>query len=368
MRFSLLAASLLAATGYRIGQVGTTAGQRACAVRMFETSDGPISITRSRESRQLSTKTGRVVVTDGSGSFYKSRDLIQTLHNFGTFRYISAFGPSVADSKKSLMTRNSRYSGLNDVLTFEDGEFSAAMTDADAWLAINADVAELPTQLSAAKAAGVSRVFLLFSDSAEVDAAALDEAFSGCDTSYTLMRTGSLVDVSAGGGLKLADADVPVCEDVSKEDVFRFVTEALTLPEAASRAFSLCPSDGTVESLKQVRYAGYERREEVQMLLSGLIKEQEEEGSAMLSAEEQAEKEEAVLRSSAEVAAEREEELKMLLARARKRGEETQARLEFEAAEKLAFRQEQEKYYKAPSDEDAPSTPPVEGGDDKPEA
>lgn len=142
-----------------------------------------------------------------------------------------------------------------------------------------------------------------------------------------------------------------MCDDVAQEDVCRFITEALTLPEASRRLFSLCPSERTESSLKQMRYAGYERREEVQMLLAGLIKEQEDD-EAEPSEAEAAEKAEAVMRSSAEVAAEREEELKALLARAKERGEATAKRLSYEEAEKEAHRKEQEKYYKAPLPKD----------------
>ena len=87
----------------------------------------------------------------------------------------------------------------------------------------------------------------------------------------------------------------------------------------------------------------------------------------------QAEQAELVLRSEAELAAEREEELKALLAKARKRGEETQARLKYEADEKDAFRKSQEKYYEgystrgdSPSDSgsDEPSETPETPADD----
>lgn len=334
---------------------------------MFE--EGPKSITRSQESKMREAKTaGRIMVTDGSGSFYSSRTMIQTLHDFGSFTEISAFGVSIAESKKMLLTRQSRYSGLNDVLTFEEGEVTTAFSGAAAWLAINANEAELPAQIAAATAAGISRIFLLLSSSLD-DMPSVEALLAASGAEYTLMRTGTLVEDTSAGGLKLDDIEMPVCEDVSKEDVFRFVTEALTLPEASARSFSLCPSTATVDSLKQVRYAGYERREEVQMLLSGLIKEQ---GATEPTAEEAAEKEEAVMRSSAEVEAEREGELKMLLERARKRGEETQARLQFEAIEKEKQRQEMATYYQSPSaadegegggDASSPDSPPPSDDD-----
>lgn len=341
-------------------------GRRACDVTMFEEfrpklDAATTKVTRSRESRISSTKqSGRIVVTEGTGSFYKTRTMVQTLHDFGSFGQITAFADSVADSKKMLMSRSSRYSGLNDALDFQEGSLAAAMDGAAAWLAINAHEASLPEQIAAAQEAGVSRVFVLLSADGPTDALAdvpaLEALLSSGGMEYTVMRTGSLVDAPSGGGLKLGEVDMPVCEDVAKEDVFRFITEALTLPEADRRLFSLCPSEGTVESLRQLRYAGYERREEVQMLLKGMIQEQTEAATE----EETAEKTEAVLRSQAEVEAEREEELKMLLERARVRGEQAKARFEYLEAEKEAHRKEQEKYYKAPLPDDDAGDKPAE--------
>jgi len=338
--------------GYTLAAHGLASGRRAC-VSMFEEAEAvrPTTITRSRETPFRSSKTGgRIVVTDGTGSFYKSRTMIQTLFDFGTFGEITAFSSSVADSKKMILSRQSRYSGLNDALSFEEGEFAPALDGASAWLAINADESTFAAQVTTAKAAGISRVFVLLSPDGPVsDVPTIESVLSSAGVEYTVMRTGSLVGTGAGGGLKLDEVDVPTCEDVAKDDVFRFVTEALSLPEAAGRVFSLCPSTETADSLRQVRYAGYERRDEVKMLLTGLIKEPELEEA---TPEETAEKAEAVMRSAAEVDAEREEELKMLLARARKRGEETQAKMAYLAKEKEAHRKEQEKYYKAPLPED----------------
>ena len=148
------------------------------------------------------------------------------------------------------------------------------------------------------------------------------------------------------------------CWQVPKEDVFRFVTEALTLPEATGRTFSLCPSANTAGKLKEMRLCGYERRDEVKALLGGMVMDEEAEAAAAapVTAEEAEEREALVLRSEAEVAAEREAELQMLLQRARQRGVEVQQKLKYEEEEKAAKRKEAEQYYKAPK------TPGEEGG------
>jgi len=318
------------------------------------------TVTRSREvglDRQ-----GSMVVTDDSGSFYGSRTIFTMLNDFGRYASIKAVSDSVVDAKKALISRAGRYSGLLDVLSFHEGEPSAAFEGAASWLAINADESTIGPKIDAAAAAGVSRVFVLISD-AVAASDALETQLKASGMAYTIMRVGKLVGTPSGVGYKLGELDLPVCEDVAKEDVFRFVTEALTLDDAHNRAFSLCPSEGTTASLKEMRLCGYERRDEVRLLLKGVVPDAE----AVAAEAEVADAEEAelVLRSEAEVAAEREAELKVLLQKARQRGIETQQRMAFEEAERLAKRKEQEKYYSSspeddstPKPSDTPDTPP----------
>jgi len=250
------------------------------------------------------------------------------------------------------------------VLSFHEGEPTAAFEGAASWLAINADETTLGPKIDAAAAAGVSRVFVLISD-AVATSDSLEAKLQASGMAYTVMRVGKLVDTPSGAGYKLGELDLPVCEDVAKEDVFRFVTEALTLDDAHGLAFSLCPSEGTTASLKEMRLCGYERRDEVRLLLQGAVPDAD---AVAAEAEAVSEAEvELVLRSEAEVAAEREEELKVLLEKARQRGIETQQRMAFEEAERLAKRKEQEKYYSAPPEpsdskptpSDTPETPPA---------
>jgi len=336
---------------------------------MFEskpTDEDPLSITSVTRSREALTKrAGSVVVTDGSGSFYASRQMFQMLHDFGRYESIVASSASTADAKKMLISRTGRYSGLLDVLTFhEDAEPTAAFAGADSWLAISPDETSLAAQVDAAVAAGVRRIFLLLSAAAE-NGAALEEKLAASDVKYTVMRTGPLVAGPGGEGLKLGELDMPVCEDVPRDDVFRFAVEALTLSEADGRVFSLCPAPGVTSTLKEMRLCGYDRREEIQLLLQGTVREPE--AAAEPSAAESAEAAEMVMRSEAEVAAERAEELEKLLARARQRGVETQERMVFEEAEKAARRKEQEKYYSKPDgDDDGPTDTPDEISDAPP--
>lgn len=292
------------------------------------------SVTRSQDVG--SGRTGSIVVTDGTGSFYESRAVFQSLFDFGNWASIVASSGSTADAKKVLISRAARYSGLSDILAYHEGA-TPTFDGADAWLGIYPEEESLGPLVHAASAAGVSKLFLLL-PSALPDVDAIESLLSESGLDYTVMRTGDLSPETGGSGLRLGPFDEAVCETVPQEDVFRFITEALTLPEASQRAFSLCPAPGVSSTLKQMRLCGYERREEVQLLLSGLLREEappvETSGAEIVAAAE------LVLRSEAEVAAERADELKGLLERARKRGVETQARLDFEKDELLAKRAE----------------------------
>jgi len=304
------------------------------------------------------------VVTDGTDNLYASRTLFPVLHDFGRFKSIVAHGKSIVENKKALLTRQARYGGLLDVLSFAEGPLAEAFDGADTWVAINADEAVVAANIDAAVAAGVSRVVVLLTGDGPTvglaDSKALEAKLSGVD--YTVIRTGELAGESVGGGLKLADVDVPTCEDVSKGDVFRFVTEIITMPEASNRLFSLCPSEGTESTLKQLRLSGYERRDEYQLLLSSKLLEPEAETDK--SEEQVKEEQELVLRTEAELAAERESELKALVAKAKARGEAQQRKLEYEEKEKAIHRKEQEKYYKSPLPKDDDDiTPPITDSD-----
>lgn len=174
------------------------------------------------------------------------------MHDFGRYASITAVTDSVVEAKKILISRSGRYSGLLDVLGFHEGAPSSAFKPGDTWLALNPEQESLAAQIDAAAAAGVTRAFLLLSE-ALADEETLDAKLSASGMDYTVMRTGAMVNEGSGGGLKLGELNMPVCEDVAREDVFRFVTEALTLPEASKRSFSLCPSEGAVSTLKQMR-------------------------------------------------------------------------------------------------------------------
>jgi len=290
----------------------------------------------------------QVVVTDGTDSFYGSRAVFQSLFDHADFDEIKALSSSVAEAKKMLISRQARYSGLIDVLKFSEGSLSEGMAGATMWVAMNAKPDVLSEQIAAAKQAGIKRAFvhLCSPEYASLDTKALEATLQGSGMSFTLLRTGKLSEKGAGGALKLEEVDIPTCEEVAKEDVFRFITEALTLPEAYGRTFSLCPSLDASQ-LKEMRFAGCTRREEVEALLKGQLKEKlkEEEEVPKMTQEEEA-------ISKAEDSAKREEELKMLLQRAKEKGIENQKRMKKEEEAKKELREQRATYFKSPPSDD----------------
>jgi len=308
---------------------------------------------------------GKVVVTDGTDSFYGSRTIFQMLHDYGDYSAIIASSSCVSDAKKMLLSRTARYSGLLDLLTFNEGDISEAFAGADTWVSMNSDGGALTAQVAAAKAAGVKRIFLHFSSEGPTDVPddALESALDG--VTYTVMRTGALMAGGSGGGLKLGSVSEPTCAELCKEDVYRILAEAITLDSAYGRMFSLCPSED-VAQFKEMRMAGCGRREEADALLKGMIKEKEPDPEA--SPEEAAAKAEEVAVSEAEQEAKREEELKMLIERARVRGQETAEREAKEEEEKQKLRAERNAYFaqlepkedKDGEDGDSPPPPPAD--------
>jgi len=110
------------------------------------------SVTRSRDVGL--DRTGSIVVTDGTGSFYQSRTMFNLLNDFGRYKSIIASSDDMADAKKMLISRQGRYSGLLDVLSFHEG--ATPFSEAETWLAISPDESSLASQIDAA-AAPVSR-------------------------------------------------------------------------------------------------------------------------------------------------------------------------------------------------------------------
>jgi hypothetical protein len=323
----------------------------------------PTRAVRAVRGESACMMAGKVVVTDGTSSFYESRGIFQSLHDHGDFSGIEAYSSgsgTTADAKKMLLSRNARYSGLLDLLTFSEGEPAEAFTGADTWLSLNSDGAAVSAQLAAAKAAGVKRVLLHFSADGPTDgtdAGSLSGELSGL--TYTVLRTGTLTKASGGGGMKVGELADPTCGEATKDDVYRIMTEALSLDSASGKMLSLCATDDVVQ-LKAMRQAGCTRREEADALLGGKIKETEVVAEAEETAEQKAERTKTETQKSEEQKASDEDELAKLIAKARQRGAEAAAEQAILEAEKAAMREERDAYYKT-----LPDPMDSKGKDDK---
>lgn len=257
-----------------------------------------IRAPRSRAAVQSLRMAGTCLITDGTDSFYGSRNIFQVLHDVADYDKFVAFSSSVASAKKMCISRQARYSGLIDILEFAEGsdaELASAFDGVGTWLVMNGDTSALPAQVAAAGKAGVSRIFvhLAAADSAPADVGAVKTALEASGATFTLMRTGGFSKKGSGGGLVLGEVDLPVCDEVPLEDAQRFLVEAMGLEEAHGRSFSLCPSVDQTQ-LKQMRMAGCTRAEEAAALLKGVIveklpeeRETEAEDAAVAKAKEE---------------------------------------------------------------------------------
>ena len=177
--------------------------------------DSITTVTRSREVRRpprgLRRRDGRLRLV------LRQPHHFQHALRFRQFRlHHRLLGGYRQRQKDAHQPADSLFGASIDVLEFVEGAPAGGAFSSDVWLAIDPDEAALPMQLTAAAAAGVKRVFLLLSD-ALADAAALDTQLAASGLEYTVMRTGPLVAGPGGSGLKLAELDMPVCDEVPRE-------------------------------------------------------------------------------------------------------------------------------------------------------
>jgi len=295
----------------------------------------------------VDTSTGTVIVTDGTDGIYGIRSVFQDLHDYGKWQSIRPFCSSVAKAKKMLTSREARYSGLMDKLDYYDGELADAMSGCVAWLGLNFKCSDMAQQIDAAKVAGVKRCILMFSGSDVSDVPALEAALQASGMDYTVIRTGELTGDESGAALAIASVDEAVCESMPLLDATRVACEALTVPESFNKMMSVCAADDA-SVLKEMRYAGADRRQEIIAMLRGEVaeatkKKQEEEAKKVAAKDEEVSKAKAELNQTPE---EREAEIKNLLEKARQRGIEQKERMEREEAEKKKKREERQTYYK----------------------
>jgi len=319
--------------------------------------------TRGRASAPVMVAVDTLIVTDGTDSFYGSQNVLLYLHMTGLFASITAFSSSARNAKKALLTRELSSSGLFQKLHVAEGgaaELAKAFGEATVWVAVNADEHNILEQVAAAGRSGVKRAFihLVASGTPMVDTDALTKALIVSGMEYTLMRTGELVNGGTGSELILSDIDLPSCDELPREDVFRFLAEALTLEAAVGRAFSLCVAANNSQ-LQEMRRAGLSHREMVEASLQGKIEDDPErtrdpvEDAAEAARNKQQEEEEEEDRT---------EEYRRLFAQAEERKRRYK---EEKAKEEEYWKTLREKYAeKYPLPTPRPTRPPMDDGTD----
>jgi len=159
---------------------------------------------------------------------------------------------------------------------------------------LNADGAQLPNQIRAARDAGVRRILVTISlggaSDTLNDVQGLQRLLEESGITYTVIRTGELSNDVLGAPMRIDSVDTPSCAELSRDDAFRVAMEALTIPAANNKMFSLCPAeeDETKSVYREMRFAGADRRQEVVALIKGAVEKRQ------MELKEKTEKEQAV--------------------------------------------------------------------------
>lgn len=121
----------------------------------------------------MSVDGGKVLVSGFLNSKERTDQFVfDILQAQGKWDKIVAFAESMSFAKKRLISRRSRYSGLLDVLEFDEGDRNDAsvmegkLAGCSAWLCFDCDGGKISDSVEAAKKAGVQKIVLTSSISA----------------------------------------------------------------------------------------------------------------------------------------------------------------------------------------------------------
>ncbi|KAG5178540.1 hypothetical protein JKP88DRAFT_215700 [Tribonema minus] len=204
--------------------------------------------------------------------------VFDVLHAQSSWSKIVAFSPSTAFAKKRLISRTSRYSGLLDILEFDEGDHcdGAVMAEklqgVDAWLCFGCAADKVAALVDVAKASGIkSLVMLATMSAADAKANGVLEKFESAGMRFTFIRVGEIAEGKESGAITTTELteDLPM-ESVLREDAVRVAAEAFRIDAAANKAFALGKGDeAALEFLKTLREQGKDRVEELTSLLEG---------------------------------------------------------------------------------------------------
>ncbi|CAM9426533.1 unnamed protein product [Ectocarpus sp. 8 AP-2014] len=227
----------------------------------------------------MSADGGKVLVTGFLNSKQRTDQFVfDILQAQGRWEKIVAFSDSVSFAKKRLVSRKSRYSGLLDVLEFEEGDKYDAATMEEklkgisAWLCFDCEGDKIKESVQFAKKAGVkSMVISSTVSAADASSAGVEDALKDSGLEYTFIRVGEVVEGKEGGSVMVGNVtdELPM-EQVVRDDIVRLSAEAFMMENATNTAFAFGKGDDiALAYLKELRQNGTDRRTEMSTLISG---------------------------------------------------------------------------------------------------
>ena len=227
-------------------------------------------------------------------------DLLNHEESAFEFTTIKAVVNDVTSSKKRLLSRSARYTGLLDKLAFDGASAPGALPTAEqlegakSWVAVvdnnsdsNTDVLQTLQDIgtTAASVASLENVAILLTAANELDAAqskaALDSLKSSAASgnfAYTVVVVGKLDDSVPEGkeyyqyeAFGTEEGVLPADTTFSREESYRMVTELLQLACGKDQALCFAPiyNVNTTEAklIRGLRQAGYARPQEIDHMI-----------------------------------------------------------------------------------------------------
>jgi len=233
-----------------------------------------------------SIKDGKILVT---GVFKESmandKHLLNILNKQGVWSSIALLASDTSVAKKKLLSRESRYSGLLDVLSYVDGDavdcdrIKGELKGFDAFLYFDCAPLNIPLMVDAAITAKLQR--LVITSTFDVDDAdsmsivqAATQKLKDASIGYTIIRTDGIIDSEEGKSYQLRNITDKISQTgydfrIAKGDIMRLAAEALVTPSTQQTTFAaLGGSSLSMEYLRQLREKGMDRRQELDHIIA----------------------------------------------------------------------------------------------------
>ena len=220
-------------------------------------------------------------------------DLLNHEESAFEFTTIKAVVDDVTWSKKRLLSRSARYTGLLDKLDFaaapEQGALPTAeqLEGAKSWVAyVEKDHLDALTKIGqvASQVSSLENVAVLLANANELDAAAsstaleqIKQAATSADFAYTIVVVGNLQETPEGKDyyqyetFGSEEGVLPAETTFSREESYRMISELLQLACGKNQALSFAPIYNTnvteAKLIRGLRQAGYARPQEIDHMI-----------------------------------------------------------------------------------------------------